>query len=40
MRILKINRKRLGVNKKFTTFAPATTATYFDRMTAYFDLRG
>jgi len=36
-KILKINSKLLGSKEKFTTFAPASTATPFDRMTAIFD---
>jgi len=36
-KILKINSKSLGSKEKFTTFAPASTATPFDRMTAVFN---
>ena len=37
IKILKINRKTLGSVEKFTTFAPATRATYLERLTAYLD---
>lgn len=36
---LKKVRKTLGRKKKFTTFAPATTATYFERLKHETDLK-